>query len=338
MKKTLLTIRIIFFLLCILSSYLICYSVTEWDQHRVKAMFIGASIGFLVILVDVFLKGFSLRGMTALTFGLFIGWLMAYFISNSPLFENGVPQFLFLARLSLFIILMYLGAVIALRGKDDFNLVIPYIKFVPHNVQTPLAVVDTSALIDGRLAGICESNFLGYALIIPRFVLDELHYVADSPDDQKKTSGRKGLATLNALKNLKDGVDLRIHETHVDKGQDVDSKLIFLAQSLKAKLITTDYNLAQMANFHGVEWLNINALAKILNPDINVGTTLTVELMKTGKESDQAVGYLNDGSMVVVNDSRKLIGTKVEVEVQGVIPSAGGKMVFAKLISRNLAE
>lgn len=136
----------------------------------------------MVILIDVFLKGFSLRGLTALTFGLFVGWLFAIFISNSPLFENGDPQILFLVRLALFVILMYLGAVIALRGRDGFNLVIPYVRFEPHGVDVPLVVLDTSVLIDGRIIGICESRFMGYTLVIPRLALDELQHIADSTD------------------------------------------------------------------------------------------------------------------------------------------------------------
>lgn len=329
MSKTIFIIRVIFFFLAVAASYLVCYTIEEWDRYRWLAIFVGSSIGFLVILVDLLLKGFSLRGLTALTFGLFIGWMMAHFLSTSPLFETGDPQILYLSRLSLFVILMYLGAVIALRGKDDFNLVIPYIRFVPHGVDVPLAVVDTSALIDGRIVGICESMFLGHALVIPRFVLEELHNIADSHDPQRQAKGRKGLEVINHLKKIKN-LDLRNHESEVDKPQKVDAKLIFLAQSMNAKLLTTDYNLAQMAEFHSVEWLNINALAKALNADLIVGETLEVDLVKPGKEPGQAVGFLRDGSMVVVNEGDDLIGENVTVEVQSILPSAGGKMIFAK--------
>jgi len=295
------------------------------------AIFIGASIGVLVILIDVFLKGFSLRGLTALTFGLFVGWLITIFISNSPLFENGDPQILFLVRLALFVILMYLGSVIALRGRDEFNLVIPYVRFEPHGVDVPLVVLDTSILIDGRIIGICESKFMGYALVIPRFVLDELQRIADSSDIQRQTKGRKGLEVLNQLRKL-EHLDLRIHESDVSNRQNVDAKLVFLAQSMKAKIMTTDFNLAQMAEFHTIDWLNINALSKALNPDFNIGEIFDVELVKEGKEPGQAVGFLNDGSMVVVNDGYDLIGQAVRIEVQSILPSAGGKMVFAKAL------
>ncbi len=330
MKQTIWTIRIFFMLLCIGASFLLVYTIPDWDRYRWVAILVGTCIGALVVLVDILLRGFSLRGLSAITFGIFIGWLNAYFIDNSPLFENGDPQVLFIARLSTFLILMYLGSVIALRGKDEFNLVIPYVRFVPHGVDVPLAVVDTSALIDGRIVGICASKFMGYALVIPRFVIHELQQIADSHDPLRQARGRKGLEVLNALRNLSH-LDLRIHESELDSKQHIEAKLVFLAQSLKAKLLTTDYNLAQIAQFHSVEWLNINALAKALHPDVLIGDAFEVELVKPGKEPGQCVGYLNDGSMVVVSDSRPYLGKKVQVEVQSVLPSSGGKMIFAKM-------
>ena len=333
MDKTITIIRITFFLICLAGSYLVCLTQPDWDQYLGRALFMGGGIGALVILVDVFLKGFSLRGLTALTFGLFVGWVMAFFISSSPLFEGADSQTKFLARLAMFVILMYLGAVIALRGRDEFNLVIPYIRFVPHGVDVPLVVIDTSGLIDGRIFDICESKFMGYALVIPRFVLEELQIIADSSDSQRQTKGRKGLDILNKLRKLP-GLDLRIHESEVDTRRDVDSKLVFLAQSLKAKLLTTDFNLAQMAQFQGVEWLNINALAKALSPELSIGETLKINLIKPGKEAGQAVGFLNDGSMVVVNEAEKLVGQMVNIEVQSILPSAGGKMIFAKILEQ----
>ncbi|HET7538057.1 MAG TPA: twitching motility protein PilT, partial [Candidatus Didemnitutus sp.] len=165
MNKTLLTIRIVFIALCVVASWLVCYTIKEWDQYRALAVAIGLLIGSLVVLVDLMLKGFSLRGLSALTFGLAIGALVAWLISSSPLFEEGDVQTKYLFRLGLFIICMYLGTVIALRGKDEFNFVIPYVRFVPHEVDVPLVVVDTSALIDGRIARVCETHFLSAALI-----------------------------------------------------------------------------------------------------------------------------------------------------------------------------
>lgn len=328
MNKNLLTIRVLFMLLCGAGSWLVTYTVKEWDEYRFLALIIGLLIGCLIILVDLLLKGFSLRGLSALTFGLGVGALVAFLISTSPLFEEGDAEILHLSRLSLFVICSYLGAVIALRGKDEFNLVIPYVRFVPHEVQVPLIVVDTSALIDGRIVKICKSAFISSALIIPRFVLDELHKIADSPDPVRKAKGRRGLVVLNELKQIPN-LELRIEDSEVGKNAQVDAKLIFLASSLKAKLLTMDYNLAKLAEFHGLVWLNINELARSLAPEVAVGETLVLKLVKKGKEEKQAVGFLSDGSMVVVNDGAQHIGHEVTAEIVSVLPSAGGKIVFA---------
>jgi uncharacterized protein YacL len=333
MNKTLLIIRVVFIALCAFAGWLVCYSVREWDDYQLRAIFIGFSIGTLVVLVDIMLKGFSLRGLSAITFGLAIGTLVSYMIGTSPLFEQGEEQIIYLSRLGLFVIVTYLCTVIALRGKDEFNLVIPYVRFVPHDVDVPLVVVDTSALIDGRIARICESGFLAAALVIPRFVLEELQRVADSPDPTKQARGRRGLEALGELRRLKQ-LDLRIHESEA-KSSEVDAKLVFLAQSMRAKLLTTDYNLAKLAEFHGVSWLNLNTLSKAVRREMLLGETLEVELVKPGREEHQAVGYLDDGSMVVVQQARAFLGRTVTTEITSILPSAGGKMIFARLVGPN---
>ena len=331
MNKTLLPIRLVFMALCAAGGWLVCYTIQEWDDYRLRATIIGLLMGVLVVLVDIMLKGFSLRGLSAITFGLAVGALVAFFISSSPLFEYGDPQAVYLFRLALFLVCSYLGTVIALRGKDEFNLVIPYVRFVPHDVDVPLVVVDTSALIDGRVAKVCEAGFINAALVIPRFVLTELQHVADSSDPLRQARGRRGLEVLNDLRRIKN-LDLRIHESEVSKRQDVDAKLVFLAQSMRAKLLTTDYNLAKMAEFHGVPWLNLNHLAAALRQELSVGDSIEISLVKLGKEEGQAVGFFEDGSMVVVNAARSYVGRRVTAEITSVLPSAGGKMVFARFV------
>ncbi len=331
MNKTLFPIRLIFIVLCAAAGWLVCYAVRDWDTHRVLAVFMGLAIGCLVVLVDIMLKGFSLRGLSAITFGLAVGMVIAYMIHLSPLLEEGDPQIIFLVRLALFVICPYLATVIALRGKDEFNLVIPYVRFVPHDVDVPLVVVDTSALIDGRIARVGKTGFLGTALVIPQFVLNELQSIADSQDPHLQARGRRGLDTLGELRKIKN-LDLRIHESDVSKRTDIDAKLVFLAQSMRAKLLTTNYNLAKLAEFHGVVCLNFNSLGKALRPELVTGEMIEVELVKSGKEEGQAIGYLDDNSMVVVNGGRGHIGRMVTVEIVSVLPSSAGKMVFARLL------
>ncbi|HWZ95010.1 MAG TPA: TRAM domain-containing protein [Opitutaceae bacterium] len=330
MKQTLLPIRILFVTVCVASGWLVCFVGDGMDGKRTWGALIGLLLGVLVVLVDMLLKGFSLRGLSAITFGLAVGILIAHFIQTSPMFVLGDPQTIYLVRLAIFLVCTYLATVIALRGKDEFNLVIPYVRFVPQEVDVPLVVVDTSGLIDGRIARVCDSGFLTAALVIPRFVLAELQAVADSPDPHKQARGRRGLEVLGELRKVKN-LDLRIHESDVVKREEVAAKLVFLAHSMRAKLLTTDYNLAKMAEFHGVQWLNIHTLARALRPELVLGESLEVDLMKPGKEEGQAVGYLEDGAMVVVTAGRERIGQRVHVEITSVLPTAGGKMIFARL-------
>jgi len=333
MNHTLLPIRLVFVALCAAAGWLVSLTILAGEHNRGIAIGVGLGIGLLVVLVDVLLKGFSLRGLSALTFGIGVGLVIAHMVGASPILETGDPATIYLVRLGLFVICPYLAAVIALRGKDEFNLVIPYVRFVPHEVDVPLVVVDTSVLIDGRIARVCESGFLSAALVIPRFVLNELRTVADSTDPHKQARGRRGLDVLNELRKIKN-LDIRIIESEVTKREDVDAKLVFLAHSMRAKLLTTDYNLAKMAEFHGVSWLNLNALAKSLRPELMLGERLEVDLVKPGKEEGQAVGFIEDGSMVVVSGGRPHIGQHVQAEIISVLPTAGGKMIFARLVAQ----
>jgi uncharacterized protein YacL len=332
-NRTLLAIRLVFVLVSTLAGWLVCYAIAEWDAIRPLGAAVGLSIGVLTVLVDVLLKGFSLRGLSAVTFGLAVGAVIAMLIGSSPLLEYGDKQVIYLVRLALFVVCAYLGTVIALRGKDEFQLVIPYVRFVPHEVDVPLVVVDTSALIDARLVRICEAHFLSSALVVPQFTIDEVQAMAESRDPARQARGRRGLEALNQLRRLPH-VDLRVVESEVRQGASADEKLVFLAQSMKAKLLTTDYALAQRAQFSGVPWLNLAALVKALRAELAVGERVSVDLVKPGREAGQAVGYLADGSMVVVDGGAASIGTSVEVDVSSILPSAGGKMVFARPVER----
>ncbi|MCX6938586.1 MAG: twitching motility protein PilT [Verrucomicrobia bacterium] len=332
MNRTLLPIRLVFVLLCAVVGWLVCYTITEWDAFRLKASLFGLMLGVLVVLVDLLLKGFSLRGLSAITFGLGVGCLISFLISVSPLFSEGDRETIYLVRLGLFLVSTYLCTVIALRGKDEFNLVIPYVRFVPHEVDVPLIIVDTSALIDGRIARICHSGFAPGALIIPRFVLNELQGIADSHEPLRRARGRRGLDTLGELRRIK-LLDLRIQESEA-KRSEVEAKLVFLATSMKAKVITTDQNLAKLAEFHGVICINPGDLARAIQPILAVGEAVDVDLVKPGKEDGQAVGYLLDGSMVVVNEAKSAIGMRIAAEIISIMPSAGGRLIFARPIMR----
>ena len=288
--KTIFIIRVFFFGVCLLGSWLITLTSDDFDVGKV--LFFGACLGGLVILTDIYLKGFSLRGLSAVTFGLAIGALIAWIISSSPLFipletDPDLAQNLILVQMTLFVVLMYLGAVIALRGKDEFNLVIPYIKFVPHDVQTPLALVDTSALIDGRIAGLCRSGFFGHAVVIPKFVISELQQVADSDDPSRKVArsqGHRGAQRAATKQGHRPAGRVVGSGQRRQSGREADFPRPRL---LKAKLLTTDFNLARFAEFEGVTWLNLNELAETLNPELHVGIAVDIDLIKSGKSRDR---------------------------------------------------
>jgi uncharacterized protein YacL len=339
MDKTLLPIRIAFVLICTAAGWLVSVTTLAGDDRHALAVIVGGAIGALVVLVDIMLKGFSLRGLSAMTFGLAIGLLVAHMFSISPLLviasdpnSAGLDRgTVYLIQVALFVICPYLATVIALRGKDEFNLVIPYVRFVPHEVDVPLVVVDTRALIDGRIARLCEAGFMSAALVIPRFVQLELQRIAELPDPTQQARGRRGLEVLGELRKIKN-LDIRVTDSEVTKEEHVDAKLVFLAQAMGAKLLTTDYNLAKMAEFNRVPWLDLNQLSKALRPELTVGNAVEVDLVKPGKEDGQAVGFLEDGSMVVVNAAKSYIGKRVQAEIISVLPTAGGKMVFTRLV------
>jgi uncharacterized protein YacL len=235
-----------------------------------------------------------------------------------------------LLRVVLTLIFAYLGAVMALRGKDEFSIIIPYVKFRRQDVREEMIILDTSAIIDGRVLDIYKTKFFDARLLVPRFVLRELQHIADSADPIKRQRGRRGLEMLQGMQ--KDpSIDITIHEEEMPDGGDVDAKLVKLAKLLESKIFTTDFNLNRIAALQGVGVLNINELANALKPVVFPGEIMEVKLLKEGKEYNQAVAYLEDGTMIVVEDGKRLIGQTLKVMVTSVLQTQAGRMIFAKL-------
>src|SRR4029077_5163957 len=218
----------------------------------------------LLIAVDEMLKGFSLRAFSATTFGLLLGTVVAMLIDRSGLFENSDDTMRWLIRLSLFLSFGYIGIILAMRSnKEDFSLIIPYVRFAPQNHPDNLLLLDTSVIIDGRIADLIEANFIEGLIVVPRFVLKELQQVADSNDPIKRARGRRGLEMLNRIqRNTRN--EVKIHDGDFPDDQEVDSKLIRLARNLGAKLFTNDYNLGKIAELQSVIYVNLHELAKSL--------------------------------------------------------------------------
>ena len=293
-------------------------------------MVIGFGFGWLMIAVDEMLKGFSLRAFSATTFGLLLGTVVALLIDRSGLFEYvSESTTRWLVRLGLFLSFGYIGIVLAMRSnKEDFSLIIPYVRFAPQNKPDNLLLLDTSVIIDGRIADLIEANFMEGIIVVPRFVLKELQVVADSVDPIKRARGRRGLEMLNRIqRNTRN--EVRVHEGDFPDEPEVDSKLIRLARNLRAKLYTNDFNLGKIAELQSVNYVNLHEVAKSLRVVLLPGEMLNLRIVREGKDKGQGVGYLPDGTMVVVNNAHSAIGQQIEVQVQSLLQTGAGIIVFA---------
>ena len=294
---------------------------------------IGTGAATAIVLVEQALGKVSLRGLSAAVFGLILSLIVSNFILGAidliPDMDHAVKGSI---KLILVLVLSYLGMVFSMRGRDEFNLIIPYIKFDRQDQKDAVLIVDTSVIIDGRIIDICQTKFLEGRLVVPRFVLKELQQVADSQDALKRTRGRRGLDVLNKLRKTQN-VNVRIHEEDFPEIASVDEKLVKLAKLLSGRVLTNDFNLNKVAEFQGVTILNINELANALKPVILPNESMDVKLVKDGKEPNQAIGYLDDGTMVVVENGRKNLGSQQKVTVTSVLQTAAGRMIFAKLES-----
>ena len=329
---TLLAIRLFFLILCVLGSWSISKLNPRWEHHPVLAVLTGLAAGWTLIGIDKVTKSFSVRGLTAVTFGLMIGTLASYFIGNSVLFEGVDPATRQIAQIAMYLFFCYLAMVIALRGKDEFNLVIPYVKFRREEAPERLVLLDTNVIVDGRIQDVCGTGFLNAVFVVPRFVLRELQYIADAPDPAKAARGKRGLEVLRAMQR-NSRLEVKIHDNEVPDIKEVDGKLIHLARALPAEIATNDVNLARIAELQHVGVLNLHELAKALRPVILPGEKLTVKLVKEGREAEQAVAYLDDGTMIVVNRGRRQLGQEANVAITSVLQTTAGRMAFAELVA-----
>ena len=295
-------------------------------------MVIGFGFGWLMIAVDEMVKGFSLRAFSATTFGLLLGMVVALLIDHSGLFENVEEHpTRWLIRLVLFLSFSYIGIVLAMRSnKEDFSLIIPYVRFSPQNKPDNLLLLDTSVIVDGRIADLIEANFIEGLIVVPRFVLKELQQIADSSDPIKRARGRRGLDVLNRIqRNTRN--EVRIHDGDFPEEKEVDSKLVRLARNLNAKLYTNDHNLGKIAELQSVNHVNMHELAKSMRAVLLPGEVVTLRIVREGKDKGQGIGYLPDGTMVVVNRAQQCVGQQVDAQVQSLLQTGAGVIIFAEL-------
>jgi uncharacterized protein YacL len=325
-------IRILFLGLCTMAGYAISQVRPEFigvHHAEIFGMFIGFGFGGLLVAVDEMLKGFSLRAFSATTFGLLLGTAVALLIDHSGLFTNADENIRWLIRLGLFLSFSYIGIILAMRSnKEDFSLIIPYVRFSPQNKPDNLLLLDTSVIIDGRIADLIEAHFLEGLIVVPRFVLKELQQIADSGDPIKRARGRRGLEMLNRIQRNTTN-EVRIHDGDFPEEKEVDTKLIHLARNLNARLFTNDYNLAKIAELQKVSYVNLHEVSKCLKVILLPGEILNLKIVREGKDKGQGIGYLPDGTMVVVSGAQAHIGQQIEVQVQTLLQTGAGIIVFA---------
>ena len=293
------------------------------------------NLKYIAKLVDKEISKYPQTDILLASIGLIIGLVIAYLIGG---LIRSIPIVGGILTFVTYVFMGYLGIKIALKSKDDlFNIsklsrLAPSIKdksSKKDGKNTPPKVLDTSVIIDGRIADICKTGFIEGKLIIPKFVLDELQHIADSSDDLKRVRGRRGLDILNIIQKELD-IEVEISEAKFDDIAEVDSKLLKLAQVLGGKVVTNDYNLNKVAQVQGVEVLNINELANAIKPVAIPGEEMVVQVVKEGKEHSQGIAYLDDGTMIVVDGGKKHMGETIRVLVTSVLQTPAGRMIFGK--------
>jgi len=293
--------------------------------------FLGGVIGVSIVIFETLARRISLKGLSAAVFGIILGLIIAQLFGNFLVLFKLPPETDYFLRAFFTLIFIYLGLTLGLKGKEEFHLVIPYVRFKREELREEPIVVDTSSIIDGRILDLVRTGFLEARLIVPRFVLKELQILADSTEHLKRQRGKRGIEVLHSLKK-EHNVEVVISEQDFKELSSVDAKVVKLAKNLGTKVLTTDYNLNRLAQLEGVKVLNVNDLANALKPIFLPGEKISLRLIKEGKEPNQAVGYLEDGTMVVVENARWLIGKTVEVEVTSILQSPSGRIIFTRLL------
>ena len=296
----------------------------------------GAALGLAVVGLEIRLRDISVPHMLGALLGGAIGLGAASTIGAALYWANLSDGRIVFLHSVILLALPYLGLVIGGRKGDWLkpeNIVGLFRTSAP---RKRYKILDTSVIIDGRIADICETGFMDGTLVIPQFVLKELQLVADSSDSMKRNRGRRGLDILQKIQKMA-GVEVMISDVDFPDVREVDLKLIELARSLQGKIVTNDFNLNKVSQLRGVEVLNINELANSLKPVVLPGEIMKVFILKEGKEYNQGVAYLDDGTMVVVDNARKMIGRTVDVVVTSVLQTTAGKMIFGRFIDAAMA-
>ena len=306
-------------------------SKPEWLAWAVLGGLLSLAGG--VIAIDLGIRRKRLDVISSVFFGLIVGLSLAHvaLLVITPLVPSMGPTNQVWIELVLGLVLCYTCISLLLQTKDDFRFVIPYVEFAREIKGTRSCILDTSVIIDGRIAEVVDTQIIDGQLVIPNFVINELQGIADSSDRMRRSRGRRGLDIINRLRESKT-IDVQIFERDLPEfvGQPVDLKLVALARHLSGKLVTNDYNLNKVAQLQDVTVINLNDLANAMKPSFLPGEQINVRVVKAGEEHGQGIGYLDDGTMVVIENGREHIGQQVTIAVTSVIQKSAGRMVFGR--------
>ena len=297
-------------------------------------------LGVFVVVIDVAIPRKSLSALSGVLFGLVAGMIAAYGFSlvvdlamaDVPHMDQALTIRVTTTKLIVGIICCYLTISFVVQTKDDIRFIIPYVEFTKQKKGGRPVIMDTSVIIDGRIADIADTRIIESEFVLPRFILDELQAVADSADKLKRNRGRRGLDMLNKLQSNRN-VEIKIVDVEFSadaQAEDVDQKLVTFAQQVDGRIMTNDYNLNKVAQLRGTEVININDLANALKPVFLPGERIIVKIIKPGEEADQGIGYLEDGTMIVASGGRRHISEDVEITVTSVLQTSAGRMIFGK--------
>jgi uncharacterized protein YacL len=295
-------------------------------------------IGLAALTADILVRNKQITTISAVYFGLLVGLVLGTLFSMvlEPFVSGANQQLMQPVRLVITLICCYLSVSALLQTKDEFRFIIPYVEFQKQVKGGRPLVLDTSVIIDGRIADICDTRIIDTKLIVPRFVLQELQHIADSADKLKRNRGRRGLDMLKRMQS-NPKVELQVHEANLSELRDtqkVDERLVVFAKAMGARVVTNDYNLNKIAQLQGVDVINLNEIANALKSVALPGEVLTVRLVKAGDQLGQGVGYLDDGTMVVVEQGRSAIGQEVAITVTSVLQTNAGRMIFGRIDGR----
>jgi uncharacterized protein YacL len=324
-------LRFFLFFICGISGYYLTMEISPSLRIGLWGLLGGLILASLTLLAEGRLRKIPLRNLLGSFIGLILGMIVANLISNAFLSNPFNHQQIVLPLYGvLYGICGYIGLKVGFKKGEEFHLSgwKPFSKNLPRSENTK--ILDTSVIIDGRIADIAETGFVEGTILIPQFILSELQHIADSSDSVKRTRGKRGLEVLHHIQKQVD-VDVRIVDRDYPAVKEVDAKLIELAKEVRGKIITNDSNLNKVAELQGIEVLNINELANSLKPVLLPGEEINVKILKEGKEMGQGVAYLDDGTMIVVDNGKKQMGKSVDVIVTSVLQTPAGRMIFARL-------